>query len=244
MNALEWAGLRVTRRFARVPRHVAFIMDGNRRFARRRGEKSVEGHSHGYDSLLKVLEWSLELGVKVATVFAFSLENFKRSKEEVDALMRLAEDKFEDFLDHKHLVMAHKVRVKVLGDLDLLPESLRKKAEQVMAETRSHDALLLNVCFAYSSGQELVQVMRKVVARAREGTVKEVTEDLMKRSLFTEGEEPELLIRTSGETRLSDFLVWQSNWAHISFLQGTWPELTCFDFLTCVWDYHAHCSMA
>ncbi len=242
MNYLERLVLG-TARMGPLPQHIAFIMDGNRRFATQRGRPTFEGHSEGYSSLLRVLQFCLALQeVKVVTVYAFSIDNFKRPAKEVETLMQLAQDKFTEFLKHEALVMQHDVRVRVLGDLSLLPDGVKRAAAHVMHATAGHKRLTLNICFSYTSGEEVASTVRSVVAAAREGEILkgDIDEAFISRCLYTRGSPADLLIRTSGETRLSDFLVLQSNRAHLCFLDVTWPEVDVWRFLACVWDYQAH----
>jgi len=241
MNYMEQLCLGLAR-LGRVPNHIAFIMDGNRRYATKRGKKGLEGHSSGYSSLLKVLEWCLFVDLKVVTVYAFSIDNFKRPKEEVDRLMTLAEEKFTEFLSKQELVMKYGVRVRILGDLSLLPEKVRKAAATVMVKTAHHEKLTLNICFSYTSGEEVSSTIRDVVDAARNGELKKSDIDplFLEKCLYTRGSSPDLLVRTSGETRLSDFLIWQLNRAHLCFLDVTWPEISVWHFLMCLWEYQAH----
>ena len=138
-----------------VPKHVAFIMDGNRRFARQRGWIVADGHRLGYDKLEEALRWCCELGVVAVTVFAFSIENFKREPEEVDALMALCEEKLRRMCDEEHMVQRRGVRVRVVGDLGRLTPSLRAEMQNVMRLTQDNTQALLNVCFSYTSRNEI-----------------------------------------------------------------------------------------
>lgn len=226
-----------------LPRHVAFIMDGNRRFAAQQGRTHAwEGHAAGYSSLLRVLEWCVALEVRVATVFAFSIENFKRPEAEVQRLMALAEQKFCEFLDKRALVAREGIRVRVLGDLSLLPAKVRRAAAKVMLATAANDRLTLNICFAYTAGEEMTRTLTGAVRAARAGLLRaeDLDDDFLARCLYTRESRPDLVIRTSGETRLSDFLVWQANRAHLCFVDVAWPALDVWRFLRCFWDYHAH----
>lgn len=246
MRWVEQGAIALTTLTGRIPQHVALIMDGNRRFATRRGHPAHTGHASGYSTMLRVLEWCLDLGVKVATVFAFSIENFNRPQAEVDTLMNMAQQKFIEFMDKSDLVMERGIRVRVLGDLSLLPAQVRATAAKVMLATASHSCLTLNICFSYTSGEETSRTVRDVVRAAREGLLlkDDMDEVFLSRCLYTRDSQPDLLVRTSGETRLSDFLVWQLSRAHLCFLDATWPDVTLWKFLRCVWDYQSHCTAA
>ena len=133
-----------------IPAHVAFIMDGNRRFAERKNMESAQGHAHGYSRLLKALEWCLELGIVCVSVYAFSIDNYKRSKEEIDLLMELMESKLCSLLEDEVLLKKHDVRVQVIGNLTLAPPGVQLAAMRIMAATRERKRSTLNICFSYS----------------------------------------------------------------------------------------------
>ena len=152
-----------------VPKHVAFIMDGNRRFARQRGWIVADGHRLGYDKLEEALRWCCELGVVAVTVFAFSIENFKREPEEVDALMALCEEKLRRMCDEEHMVQRRGVRVRVVGDLGRLTPSLRAEMQNVMRLTQDNTQALLNVCFSYTSRNEIASAVQRLSGACSEG---------------------------------------------------------------------------
>mmetsp|Transcript_22172 Transcript_22172/g.39312 ORF Transcript_22172/g.39312 Transcript_22172/m.39312 type:complete len:307 (-) Transcript_22172:708-1628(-) len=231
-----------TAKLGAVPKHIAFIMDGNRRFAKARGKAASQGHVDGFETLLSALRWCLDLNVQVVTVYAFSVDNFGRPKPEVDVLMDLAEKKFLAFLDNESLVQQYGIKVRIVGDLTLLPERVRKAAGAVMHKTAGNSNHTLNICFSYSSGREITGAMQHTVQAAREGRIEkeDITSDLLAHCLYTRGSSPDLLIRTSGETRLSDFLVWQCNKSHLCFLHVTWPELRLWHFVYCILHYQAY----
>ena len=225
-----------------VPKHVAFIMDGNRRFARQRGWIVADGHRLGYDKLEEALRWCCELGVVAVTVFAFSIENFKREPEEVDALMALCEEKLRRMCDEEHMVQRRGVRVRVVGDLGRLTPSLRAEMQNVMRLTQDNTQALLNVCFSYTSRDEIVGAVRRLAAACTEGKLQptDVNEALVEQCLYTAapGCPPlELLVRTSGERRLSDFMLWQSAKACVAFTHVLWPELSLGRFLLLILQY-------
>ena len=170
-----------------VPKHVAFIMDGNRRFARQRGWIVADGHRLGYDKLEEALRWCCELGVVAVTVFAFSIENFKREPEEVDALMALCEEKLRRMCDEEHMVQRRGVRVRVVGDLGRLTPSLRAEMQNVMRLTQDNTQALLNVCFSYTSRDEIVGAVRRLAAACTEGKLQpaDVNEALVEQCLYT-----------------------------------------------------------
>ncbi|TSK20170.1 Dehydrodolichyl diphosphate synthase complex subunit DHDDS [Bagarius yarrelli] len=203
-----------------MPRHVAFIMDGNRRYARKRHVERQEGHTQGFDKLAETLRWCLNLGIHEVTVYAFSIENFKRSNEEVDGLMELAKEKFLRLLDEQAKLEKHGVCIRVLGDLTLLPEDLQRLISKAVVSTRGHNKCFLNVCFAYTSRHEIANAVREMAWGTEQGLLKssDVSEALLSQCLYTSSSpDPDLLIRTSGEVRLSDFLLWQTSHSCVVF---------------------------
>ncbi|KAK9815197.1 hypothetical protein WJX73_010695 [Symbiochloris irregularis] len=217
-----------------IPTHVGFIMDGNRRYARKSSVERSLGHRHGFTKLLDILEWCLELGVSNVTVFAFGEDNFKRSDEEVTELMSLAEEKLWQLLEEPELVARHGIRVKVLGNLNLLPEAVQRAAEHVMQATNQYNQVTLNICLAYSSKKE----MNKALKAASKVDNVEDRVVVFQHQLGTKGQPPvDLLVRTSGETRLSDFLLWQCATAHLVFSRALWPEFTYLHLLEALLQY-------
>jgi len=224
-----------------TPHHIAFIMDGNRRYAKKLNVERIAGHRRGYSTLLEVLKWCNHLNVKIVTVYAFALDNFKRSKHEVDSLMELAAQKVTEMLDARREITQYGVRVNILGNLDRLPPKLQQAMARVMQSTRGHNRLTLNIAFAYSAKQELADATAKVAKGLESGTLREddINTELLERCLYTaEQPHPDLLIRTSGETRLSDFLVNQCRRGTcLSFIQPLWPELSFWQFWAVIFSY-------
>lgn len=225
-----------------VPKHVAFIMDGNRRFAQQRQQQVQKGHELGFDSLLLMLELCLELEVQVVTVYAFSEENFTRPAHEVEGLMRLASCKFGEFLEQDHLVMQRGVVVNMFGRVELLPVDVQQAAARVVMGTRTNEGkLTLNVCFAYSGVTEVHQAMRRASLGLCCGdlAVRDVTCELITALTYLGHRlpSPDLLIRTSGETRLSDFMLWHLAHTKLCFVSVLWPELSIWDLAACVADW-------
>uniref|UniRef100_A0A3B1IIS7 ditrans,polycis-polyprenyl diphosphate synthase [(2E,6E)-farnesyldiphosphate specific] n=1 Tax=Astyanax mexicanus TaxID=7994 RepID=A0A3B1IIS7_ASTMX len=184
-----------------MPKHVAFIMDGNRRYAQKRHVERQEGHTQGFDKLAETLRWCLNLGIHEVTVYAFSIENFKRSKEEVGGLMELAKEKFLRLLDEQ---------------------------------------CFLNVCFAYTSRHEIANAVKEMAWGVEQGLIKssDVSEALLNECLYTSSSpNPDLLIRTSGEVRLSDFLLWQTSHSCIVFQSILWPEYSFWNLCEAILQY-------
>lgn len=228
-------------------------MDGNRRWARRSGLESHEGHPQGGEKLIESLQWCLEAGVRHVTVYAFSIENFKRPAREVDEIFQLALHKFHDLNDRQSLIHEKRVRVRVLGNMKMIPKDLRAAMASIMEKTRAYaGGPTLNICFAYTARYDMAGAVCEVAKMVRAGEVRgeEVTEETIGACLATGyargGERgapyPQLLVRTSGETRLSDFLLWETADAVLAFYPVLWPDLTMWDFVRLLLEYQAQCD--
>lgn len=226
------------------PRHLGVIMDGNRRFAREAGfANALLGHHRGADKLKDVLQWCSDVGVPVVTVWCFSIDNFSRDSEEVEGLLRLFEDKAREMASSHHL-HENEVRVRFIGRLELLPESLRKEIRRVEEATAGYDRLRLNIAMAYGGREEITDAFRRYVKdEIRRGkSVESVLDGLDAPSigpyLYTSGQpEPDLILRTSGEIRLSGFLLWQSCHSEFYFCETNWPAFREIDFLRALRSY-------
>ncbi len=223
-----------------VPRHVAIIMDGNRRFAREIGlGNTLDGHVKGRDKLEEVLEWCLEVGVRILTVYAFSTENLRRPSEEVQHLMRLFADNFRKVGDDKR-VHEHKIKIKVFGNRDLLPQEVIEAIEYAESRTKDYDAYRFNLAVAYGGREEILSAIRDVVRDAQQGKVRpeDIDERFFSRRLYTADlPDPDLVLRTSGEERLSNFLLWQLAYSELYFVDVYWPGFRKIDFLRALRSY-------
>uniref|UniRef100_A0A8C6WWP2 Alkyl transferase n=1 Tax=Neogobius melanostomus TaxID=47308 RepID=A0A8C6WWP2_9GOBI len=223
-----------------MPKHVAFIMDGNRRFARKKNVDRQEGHMQGFNKLAETLRWCKHLDIQEVTVYAFSIENFKRTKDEVDGLMELARQKFLRLLDEMDNLKKHEVCVRVLGDLNMLPLDLQQLIAKAVVSTKHHNKCFLNVCFAYTSRYEITNAVREMAWGVEKGLIKpsDVSELLLSECLYSyNSPNPDLLIRTSGEVRLSDFLLWQTSHSCIVFQSVLWPEYTFWNLCEAIIQY-------
>lgn len=222
-----------------LPRHIGIILDGNRRFARQKGISEEGGHIIGAKKLKKVLEWAQELGIRHMTVYAFSKENFQRSSEEVKALMDLFKTKFGEVTDDER-VHENGVRVRAIGDLDSLPERVRNAVREAEESTKNYDNFSLNVAIGYGGRAELADAVQKIGREIKEGNLKpeEVDEGLIGENLYTADlPDPDLVIRTSGEERLSGFLIWQSAYSELYFCEANWPNFDKVNFLRAIYNY-------
>ena len=226
------------------PNHLGLIMDGNRRFAQQCGMPSpLAGHMRGAEKLFDVLNWCYELEIPVVTVWCFSLDNFQRSAAEVEGLLRLFEDKTREMADGTQ-VHERQLRVRYIGRLDLLPESLRHEIERVEQATAGYRQLQLNIAMAYGGREEIADAFRRYIKdRTDQGaSVEEILDGLdvsaIGSYLYTSGQpEPDLILRTSGEVRLSGFLLWQSAYSEFYFADSSWPAFREIDFLRALREF-------
>ncbi|MCD6503161.1 MAG: di-trans,poly-cis-decaprenylcistransferase [Euryarchaeota archaeon] len=222
-----------------IPRHVGIIMDGNRRYAKKLGLDPKLGHVFGAQKLEEVLKWCLDLGIREVTLYAFSTENFKRSKEEVEHIFNLMKSKLEE-LEKSDMIHKNKVQVRFIGRLELLPDDLRKTMRKIEDLTKDYDRYRLNVAVAYGGRSEIVDAIKNIVRDVIEGRihVEDISEALISKYLYTKDSlDPDLIIRTSGEERLSNFLIWQSAYSELYFVDALWPEFTKLDFLLAIRSY-------
>lgn len=223
-----------------MPKHVALIMDGNRRYSKRIGESSVlVGHERGVATLEKVLDWSIELGINIITVYAFSLENFKRSEEEVEGLMDLFETNFKKLAEDPK-IHKNKVRLQSVGKIDVLPQRVIDAIKYAEDKTKNYTERMVNVAIGYDGRLEIVDAAKKLAQDVKDGKIEpeDITEELFDQNLYTAGlEDPNLVMRTSGEERLSGFLLWQSSYSELYFCDTLWPELRKVDFLRALRSY-------
>ncbi len=227
-----------------IPRHVAFIMDGNRRYAKKLNLETIEGHKQGFDKMAQMLEWCLELGVNEVTVYAFSIDNFQRSKEEVDKLLDFAKEMFEKLIEEKHKLNDSGKCIRVFGNLSLLSVEIQKLIAEIVVSTQENGQKFLNICFAYTSRHEITNAIKELNHCVNNNIIKtnDINESLLSKFLYTtHSSEPDLLVRTSGEVRLSDFLLWQTSYSVIAFADVLWPEFTIWDLFAAVFYYQRQC---
>ncbi len=220
------------------PEHIAIILDGNRRWALDHSLNPSVGHYYGADKTEEVLRWCLDLGVKTVTLYAFSTENFKRSKEEVEELMQLFGEKLDGVLKNED-IHKHRVRVKAIGRLSLLPENLQWMIEKVEKATESYDQHFLNVAMAYGGRAEIVDATREIARKVEQQKLSplDINEKVFEKYLYTAHlpkQDPDLIIRTSGEERLSGFLLYQSAYSELCFVEVFWPEFRRIDILRAI----------
>ncbi len=221
------------------PRHLGIITDGNRRYARSLGLESNKGHVLGKNKLEEVLDWSREIGIKIVTVYGFSTENFKRDKNEVSFLMELIEDALKGLMTDDR-IFRNEIRVKVIGDMSSLPKSLVESARRIEEKTEKFDKFRLNLAVGYGGRAEIIEAVKKIVSEAleRKINVNDITEEKFRSYLYDSTmPDPDLILRTSGEERVSNFLLWQSAYSELYFSDVNWPELKKIDFLRAILSY-------
>lgn len=221
----------------RMPRHIAIIMDGNGRWAKRQGLARMFGHKQGVETVHNITEAAAELGIGYLTLYTFSTENWNRPKEEVDALMGLLVD---TIVKETPTLMKNNVRLLTIGDLSRLPEQTRTKFLGCIEETSKNTGLSLVIALSYSARWEITNAVQGLVKLAAQGTIRpeDINEELISSALTTKGiPDPDLLIRTSGELRISNFLLWQLAYSELYFTDCLWPEFTCEEFYKAIVDY-------
>ncbi len=223
--------------FENLPQHIGIIMDGNGRWAKKRGLPRSGGHAAGAKTFEKIVEDAGEIGIKVVTFYAFSTENWNRPQDEVNALMKL----LEDYLDHGlERIAGRDVRVNFIGDRTAFSDAFQKKIAHMEKATRDNGGLLLNLALNYGSRAELTSAMKKIAEDVKNGkiTPEEITEKMISDNLYTKGQpDPDLIIRPSGEFRLSNFLMWQGAYSELWFSDCLWPDFTKEDLLQAISDY-------
>ena len=209
-----------------LPKHIAIIMDGNRRWAKQRGLETRLGHKEGAETLKKIAKYANNIGIKYLTVYAFSTENWKRTEEEVGALMALLKMYVDDFLKDSNL---ENIRINILGDTSRLDKGLQKSIENAIVRTKNNTGLTLNIAFNYGGRDEITRAIRKIAKKVQDGEIgiNDIDEQMVSDNLYTAGQpEPDLLIRPGGEKRISNYLLWQLAYTEFIFLDKYWPEFS------------------
>ena len=221
----------------KIPEHVALIMDGNGRWAKKRNLPRVMGHQAGIKTVRRVIEASLELGVKYLTLYTFSTENWKRPKKEVNALMSLLR---EYLIKELKQFNKEEVRLLAIGQLERLPQSVKEALDRAIDKTKDNSRLTLTLALSYGGRSEIVQASKKIAEDIKINKIRpnQINEELFSKYLYTHKiPDPDLLIRTSNELRLSNFLLWQISYTELYFCHKLWPDFTKRDFKRIVEDY-------
>jgi len=209
--------------------HIGIILDGNRRFAKKLMQNPLKGHEHGARKVEELINWLIEFDIKELTLYAFSLENLNRPKEEVKHLMKLFKKEFSRLKEEEN-IHKHKVRIKFIGKRELLDSELKKIMNEIEEDTKDYQNKIINFAIAYGGRQEILEAVRKIVKSKKSLTEKNFAESLWLKS------EPDLIIRTGGEKRTSNFLLWQAVYSEWVFLDKMWPEFTKEDLARAIKD--------
>lgn len=223
---------------ANMPQHIAIIMDGNRRWAKEKGIETKEGHKAGAENLENIAKYCNDIGIKYLTVYAFSTENWKRSKEEVSALMMLLKNYLKRFSKNAN---KENIRIKILGDISNLEEGLKKSIEEAVERTKNGTGLTLNIAFNYGGRNEITNAVKKIALKVKnnELNIEDINEDLVAQNMYTEDQpDPDLLIRPGGELRTSNFLPWQLVYSEFYFTDKYWPDFKNEDLLEAIQTFN------
>ena len=221
----------------KLPKHVAIIMDGNGRWARKQGLPRIAGHREGMNTLKEIITCANELGINVVTLYAFSTENWKRPSWEVEFLMRLPEEYLKTELQP---LIEKNIVIRAMGDLEQLPAVTKRAIKNALQATKDNTGMILNFALNYGGRNEILNAVKKIAERVQEGALKpeEISEDLFTRYLYTgDLPDPDLLIRPSGELRISNFLLWQLAYTELWFTRTLWPDFNKEHFLKAILDY-------
>jgi tritrans,polycis-undecaprenyl-diphosphate synthase [geranylgeranyl-diphosphate specific] len=224
-----------------IPSHVGIILDGNRRWSASRGLTPEIGHAYGADVVERLLDWCHELGVMSITLYVLSTENLTRSKSEVDDILKLIEQRLTRLLEDDR-IYRYQVHVKAMGHVELLPESIRSLLSAIEEKTSAFDGQFLNIAIAYGGRVEITDMVKSIAEEVQRGVLSpgQISEEVISRKLYTShlpNPEPDLIIRTSGEERLSGFLLWQGAYSELVFMDVFWPDFRKIDLMRAIRTY-------
>lgn len=220
-----------------MPRHIAIIMDGNRRWARAKGKGASYGHKEGAKTLEKIVRYANKIGLEYITVYAFSTENWKRAEEEVKALMMLLQNYLDEYSKRAD---TENIRVKILGDISALSDGMQKSINKCMERTKDNTGVTFNIALNYGGRDEIIKAIKQIAEQVKEEKIliDNINEETVAENLYTKGmPDPDLLIRTSGELRLSNFLPWQLVYSEFLFIDKNWPDFTEEDLDMAILEY-------
>ena len=217
----------------KTPQHIAIILDGNRRFAKRLMLEPWKGHEYGKEKVEKILDYAIELGIKELTFYALSCENIKsRPKNELEYLYDLMKKTFREIDREK--IEKNKIKMRFIGNLELLPSDLKEQCEKLEQETKDNSEFIVNFAIAYGGRQEIIEAVKKIIKnKVKE---EEINEEIIEQNLYMKNE-PDMIIRTGGEKRTSNFLPWQSAYSEYFFLDKFWPEFEKEDLIKCIEEF-------
>lgn len=220
-----------------MPKHIAIIMDGNRRWAKAQGKPVGFGHKEGAKTLEKIVRYANKIGLQYITVYAFSTENWKRAEEEVKSLMMLLQNYLDEYSKRAD---TENIKVKILGDITALSEGMQKSINKCMERTKDNTGVTFNIALNYGGRDEIIKAIKQIASEVKNKSldIEEITEEIISNSLYTKGQpDPDLLIRTSGELRLSNFLPWQLVYSEFLFIDKNWPDFNEEDLDNAILEY-------
>ncbi|MBN1385468.1 di-trans,poly-cis-decaprenylcistransferase [Candidatus Woesearchaeota archaeon] len=220
-----------------TPKHVAIILDGNRRFAKRLLNHPFKGHEWGAKKIEALVDWAHESGIRELTLWAFSLENFGRPKDEFEYLMRVFKENFERLKDDKR-IFENRIRIRVIGRIGMFPDDIEKAMRDIMELTKHHDKFIINFAMAYGGRGEIIDAVNSLAKDIKDSKLKpgQITNKIFENYLYMK-DAPDLIIRTGGAKRTSGFLLWQSDYSEYIFLDKFWPDFEEEDFIKCLEEY-------
>jgi tritrans,polycis-undecaprenyl-diphosphate synthase [geranylgeranyl-diphosphate specific] len=221
-----------------MPKHIAIILDGNRRWAKRNLIMKIDGHFRGADAVEKLLDWSEELNIKIITLYVLSAENLNRKDDELDYLYDLINARLHKLYNDPR-IHKNRMKIKAIGSIELLPDFLREILNKLEEVTKEYDSHYLNIAIAYGGQDELVDAIKKIGVRIKEGSldINQIDKEVIESSLYTSHlpqSSPDMILRTSGEKRLSGFLLWQSAYSELVFMDVYWPEFRKIDLMRAI----------
>jgi tritrans,polycis-undecaprenyl-diphosphate synthase [geranylgeranyl-diphosphate specific] len=221
----------------KFPKHIGIILDGNRRFAKKLMQQPWKGHEWGAQKVENIFKWCREVGVRELTLYAFSMQNFNRPKEEFDYLMKIFKEMFEKAKTNKD-IHDNKIRINFIGRINLFPKEVHQKMLELMEATKQYNDYTVNFAMAYGGREEIVDAIKKIgrAIEAGEVTDAQINEELVDKYVYMP-DQPDFIIRTGGDHRTSNFLVWQSSYSEWFFLEKTWPEFEKEDLLQCIAEF-------
>ena len=220
-----------------MPKHIAIIMDGNRRWAKAKGKPAAFGHKAGAKTLENIVRYANKIGLKYITVYAFSTENWKRAEDEVNALMMLLQNYLDEYSKRAD---SENIRVKILGDITVLSQGMQKSIINCMERTQNNTGVTFNIALNYGGRDEIIKAIKNIAKQVQDGEIdiEKINEETISNNLYTAGQpDPDLLIRTSGEIRLSNFLPWQLVYSEFLFIDKNWPDFTEEDLDNAIVEY-------
>ena len=220
-----------------LPKHIAIILDGNRRWAKSKGKPASFGHKTGADTLEKIVRYANKIGIKYLTAYVFSTENWKRSQEEVSALMMILQNYLDDFGKRADL---ENIKINIIGNPNRLSEKMQKSINNCMERTKNNTGIVFNIALNYGGRDEIIRAIKTIANEVKENNLNpdEITENTIQENLYTKNQpDPDLVIRTSGEMRLSNFLLWQIAYSEFLFVQKNWPDFNEQDLDKAIEEY-------